>query len=199
MSRTPESSSPRPAPLRVDSDRYQHRFDVAIKYWRYAMISISSDPSSVIVLDDPDLVSLRAALGRNLDAPERGYELFVKDPTPELWVQPVGQGAKLLARGDFIKLKGGLNRIGFAGYVVHLPDPAAPIARFASLAPSREEIAEVLGIDISDLGDPDAVKVAHRELVLRFHPDRSGGDPGHLSRFHEVQTCFDAWKRSLVD
>lgn len=195
LARTPGFAS-RPAPLRVDSDRYQRRFDVALKFWRYAMVSFGGDESSVVVLDDPELGTLRAALGRNLEFPERGYELFVKDPSPELWVQPQGQGAKLLSRGDFVKLKGGGNRIGFAGYVVHLPDPAAPIARFALQPPTMSEIAEVLGLELSELADPDAVKAAHRELVRRFHPDRHGGDPGHLSRFHEVQTCFDAWRRS---
>lgn len=192
------SVSPKPAPLRVDSDRYQRRFDSALKFWRYSMISVGSDLSSIILLDDPELASLRFALTRNLDAPERGYELFVKDPTPELWVQPSGHGAQLLSRGDFIKLKGNGNRLGFAGYLVHLADPAVPIARFATQPPTRPEIAEILGLELSDLEDPDAVKSAHRELVLRFHPDRHSGDPGHLSRFYEVQACFDAWKRSLV-
>jgi hypothetical protein len=198
VARTPGGtpySSPRPAPLRVDSDRYQRRFDNALKYWRYAMISIGSDDSCVVVLDDPDLAPLRAALGRNLENPERGYELFVKNPDPELWVQPAGQGAKLLSRGDFVKLKGGGNRLGFAGYVVQLPDPAAPIPRFGTLSPTPGEIAEVLGVDTLELDDPDVVKSAHRELVLRFHPDRHGGDPGHLSRFYEVQACFEAWKK----
>jgi hypothetical protein len=196
--RTPTSAAPaRPAPLRVDSDRFQARFDVAIKHWRYAMITIGGDDGAVITLDDPDLVSLRAALGRNLEQPDRGYELFVKDPTPEMWVQPTGAAARLLARADVVKLRGAGNRIGFAGYVVHLPDPAAPIPRFGPRQfPTMAEVADVLGLPDHHLADPDIVKARYRELVLRFHPDRHDGDPGHLSRFLEIQACFDLWKRT---
>lgn len=190
-------SAPRPAPVRVDSDRFQARFDIAVKHWRYAMMTIGGDDSSVIVLDDPDLGSLRAALGRNLDQPDRGYELFVKDPGPDLWVQPTGSGARLLARADVVKLRGAGNRLGFAGYVVQLPDPAAPVPRFGPRqTPTRAEISDVLGIPENQLADTDLVKSRYRELALRFHPDRHDGDPGHLSRFLEIQSCFDVWKRS---
>ncbi|MEQ1507816.1 MAG: DnaJ domain-containing protein, partial [Myxococcota bacterium] len=192
-------ASPRPAPLRVDSDRFQARFDVALRFWRYAMLTIGGDDKSVIGLDDPELAPLRAAIARNLDQPDRGYELFVKDPTPELWVQPAGAGAQLLSRGQVVKLRGPGNRIGFWGYVVQLPEPAAPIPRFGPRhVPTPYEIADVLGVREHELSDLDAVKSAYRELVRRFHPDRHDGDPGHLSRFLEIQTCFDAWKRTVA-
>jgi hypothetical protein len=195
--RTPGGSSPRPAPLRVDADRYQARFDVAIRHWRYAMITIGADPASVVVLDDPDLSTLRAAIGRNLEQPDRGYELFVKDPTPELWVQPANGAAKLLARGDVIKLRGSGSRIGFAGYVVNLPDPAMPSPRFGPRqVPTGAEIAGVLGLDEVDLDEADRVKAAYRDLARRFHPDRHDGEPGHVSRFLELQVCFNAWKKA---
>jgi hypothetical protein len=195
---TPSGASSRPEPLRVDSDRFQSRFDVAIRYWRYAMVTIGSDSRSVVVLDDPDLAHLRAALGRNLDQPERGYELFVRDPTPELWFQPQGGApAKLLKKGDVVKIRGPGNRLGFAGYVVRLPEPVAPAPRFGPRqVPTDEEIADVLGIPVADLEDAEQVKTAHRELVRRFHPDRHDGDPGHVSRFLEIQVCWDAWRKA---
>lgn len=194
---TPSGGARRPAPARVDSDRFQARFDVAIRHWRYPMVTFGTDRSSVVVLDDPELAGLRAAITRDLEHPERGYELFVKDPTPEMWVQPAGGAARLLARGDMIKLRGGGNRLGFHGYVVQLPEPAGPIPRFGPRqVPTDAEIASVLGVRPQDLGDADEVKAAYRELARRFHPDRHDGDPGHLSRFLEIQVCFDAWKRA---
>lgn len=194
---TPGGASPRPAPLRVDADRYQARFDVAIRHWRYAMITIGSDPASVVVVDDPELATLRAAIGRNLEQPDRGYELFVRDPTPELWVQPANAGAKLLKRGDVVKLRGSGNRIGFAGYVVNLPEPAVPSPRFGPRqVPTEGEIAWVLGLELGDLDDAERVKAAYRDLARRFHPDRHDGEPGHVSRFLELQVCFSAWKKT---
>lgn len=195
--RTPGPLPRRPAPLRVDSDRFQARFDIAIKYWRYVMITFGGDAGSIVVLDDPELGSLRAAIGRNLEQPDRGYELFVKDPTPDLWVQPAGAAARVLARAEVVKLRGPGNRIGFAGYVVSLPDPAAPVPRFGPRqVPTVAEMADVFGLSAHQMTDADLVKSRYRELALRFHPDRSDGDPGHLSRFLEIQASFSAWKRA---
>ncbi|MEQ1569711.1 MAG: J domain-containing protein [Myxococcota bacterium] len=189
------AASRRPMPLRVDSDRFQPAFDVAIKHWRYAMITFGGDDRSVVPLDDPELAPLRAALVRNLEQPERGYELFVRDPTPELWVQQRGAGAQILQKGAVIKLTGPGNRFGFAGYVVHLPEPAGPIPRFGPRTPPTElEIAAVLGLREHEVHNPDRVKLAYREQVVRFHPDKHGGEPGHLSRYLELQACMEALK-----
>jgi hypothetical protein len=186
----------RPMPLRVDSDRYQARFDVAIKHWRYSMITIGGDERSVIPIDDPEFATFRVALARNLEQPERGYELFVKDPGPEVWVQPLGESPRILDRGSVIRLRGPGNRMGFAGYLLHIPEPAAPVPRFGPRHDfSNAEIADVLGMREYDLEDHDQVKAVWKHLVQRFHPDKHDGEPGHLSRFLEIQACYDAWKR----
>jgi hypothetical protein len=186
----------RPKAQRPDADRYQDRLDVALKHWRYAMVTFGGDERAVVPLDDPDLAPLRAALVRNLDQPERGYDLFVRDPAPELWVQPAGEGVKMLDKGAVVRLRGPGNRIGFAGYVLHLPTPAAPVQRFGPRdPPTPQDIASVLGIAEQALDDADTVKSAYRDLARRFHPDRHDGEPGHVSRVLEIQACFDAWRR----
>ena len=186
-----------PAPRRPVQDRarFQEVFEVALNHWRYPMLTIGTDPSHVIVLDDPQLGSLRAALSRNVDSPERGYDLFVKDPGAELWVQPQGESPRDLAKGAVVRLKGAGNRLGFSGYVVELPAPARPVPRFGPReTPSSIDVAKVLGLGLLQLQDPGIVKARYRELARRFHPDRHDGDPGHLSRFLEIQACFDAWR-----
>ena len=176
--------SPGPAPVRVDSDRFQARFDMAIKHWRYAMMTIGGDESSVIVLDNPDLGSLRAALGRNLEQPDRGYELFVKDPTPDLWVQPSGSGARLLARAERGQAPRAREPARVRGLRGPAPDPAAPVPRFGPRqTPTRPRWPTCSGSARTSSADADAVKTRYRELALRFHPDRHDGEPGHLSRF----------------
>ncbi|MEZ4238761.1 MAG: hypothetical protein R3F59_21940 [Myxococcota bacterium] len=62
--------------------------------------------------------------------------------------------------------------------------------------PEPAEIAAVLGLDEDLLDDDERVKSAHRDLVRRFHLDRHDGEPGHLSRFLELQLCFAAWKKA---
>ncbi|HHO50106.1 MAG TPA: hypothetical protein ENK18_04350 [Deltaproteobacteria bacterium] len=183
-----------PAP--VDRGRFQEAFEIALLHWRYAMNSFGTDPGSVIVLSDPGLGSLRAAIGRNLEQPDRGYDLFVKDPGSGVWVQPTGEAATPLQRGAVIRLKGPGNRIGFGGYVVELPPPAVPVPRFGPHdVPDPESIASVLGLPPAALEDPGRVKAAYRALARLLHPDRHNGEPGHLSRFLEIKLCFEAWKR----
>lgn len=190
------AAPPPPAQSAAQRDRFQDPFEIALLHWRYAMNSFGTDPGSVIVLDDPALGSLRAALGRNLEQPDRGYDLFVKDPGPGLWVQPRGEEASALQRGSVVRLKGPGNRLHFGGYVVELPPPAVPVSRFGPHEiPSPASIQSVLGLPPGAIDDPAQVKAAYRALIRRFHPDRHDGDPGHLSRFLEIKACFEAWKR----
>ncbi|MBX2799755.1 MAG: J domain-containing protein [Myxococcales bacterium] len=178
----------------VDRARYQHAFDVALMHWQYAMVTIGTDPESVIVIDDPALEGLRAAIGRNLEQPERGYDLFVKDPGPRFWVRPAGEEVRALAKGDIVRLKGPGNLLGFQGYMVELPPPAVPTPRFSATEPPEDaEIADVMGVPLDRLNDRTLIKARYRALARRFHPDRHGGEPGHLSRFLELTACFDTW------
>ncbi len=188
------------APRRTAEERvrFQRAFEVALDHWRYAMLTFGPDPSNVIVTDHPDLEGLRAAISRNVDQPERGYDLFVKDPGADLWVQPAGDAPRELKKGAVVRLKGAGNRVGFAGFVVEIPLPARPVPRFGPReVPSFDDIAEVLGLSRIELGDPDRVKARYRVLARRFHPDRHDGDPGHLSRFLEIQACFDEWRNRV--
>jgi len=191
-------ASPADPPHRTSGarTRFQHDFEIALNHWRYAMVSFGTDRSGVIVLDDPDLGTLRAAIGRNLDRPDSGFDLFVKDAGPELWVQAPRESPQPLAAGAVVRLKGAGNRIGFWGYAVELPKPVVPTPRFGSrVTPAEEDVADVLRISRGKLGNEQMVKTAYRELMRRFHPDRHSGDPGHLSRFLEIQTCFSAWRQ----
>lgn len=186
----------RPQALRANSDKYQRRFDAAFRFWRYDKITIG-DHRAVIDLDEPELQAIRIAIGRNLEHPERGYDVFVKEPRPEFWVHPAGEHVRLVQRGDVVRLRGAGNRIGFAGFEVVLPEPAVPVSRFGPRqVPTSADIAEVLGLPEESLTDTDRVKAAYRDLVRRFHPDMHDGDAGHLSRFLELQVCFDAWKKA---
>ncbi len=184
--------TPRRGPM-PGSRRYERAFEVALRHWRYDMITFGGDEGAVLALDDPALTDLRAAIGRDPDQPGRGYDLFVKVPMPDLWAAPAGQGPTPLTPGAIVRLKGPGNQIGFGRYVVGLPAPTMPTARFsANQLPDRVDIAEVLSLSLAQLADPALTRARYLELVRRFHPDRNGGDPGHLSRFHEVQLCWDA-------
>lgn len=192
---TPPTAPGRTWVRRVQRDRWQRLFDAALLHWRYAMITFGGDERAVLHLDDPELASLRAAVARNLEQPERGYEVFVKDPTPSLWVEVAGQDRRQLGRGEVVKLRGPGNRIGFGPYAVELPPPAVPVPRFGPRqTPTRAEVAEVLGLRELDLLSSEIVKERYRALVRRFHPDRHDGDPGHTSRFLEIQAALRAWK-----
>lgn len=177
--------------------RYQNLFDVALRHWRYAMLTIGTDSKSTLVLDDPELADLRLAIARNPQHPERGYELFVKAAECNPWVAPDGQSVRPVDKGAVERLQGPGNRIGFGPYVVLLPEPVVPTPRFAPRQiPTKAEIADVLGVAELDLTDGEKVKTRYRDLARRFHPDRNSGDPGDTSRFLEIQTCFDAWRQS---
>lgn len=174
-------------------DRYQDPFDSALRHWRYEMVTFGSDERSVIEVDDPELAGLKAAILRKPDQPDRGYELFVKDPSGDLWVQPAGEPPRPLKKGDVVKLRGAGNRLGFGPYHVVLAEPVVVGPRFGPRdTPTPRQIAVVLGLPEHALADADRVRARYRELVRRFHPDRNDGDPGHLSRFLEIQACFDA-------
>jgi hypothetical protein len=178
--------------------RYQHLFEMALRHWKYAMLTIGTDPRSTLVLDDPELADLRLAIGRNPQHPDRGYELFVKAGACKPWVAREGGSVRPVDKGAVERLQGPGNRIGFGPYVVVLPEPIVPTPRFAPRqVPTRAEIADVLGVTEPELVDPEKVKTRYRELARRFHPDRNAGDPGDTSRFLEIQTCFDAWRQSV--
>jgi hypothetical protein len=178
--------------------RFQHLFDVALRHWRYAMLTIGTDPKCTLVLDDPELGDLRLAIGRNPQHPERGYELFVKAAACNPWVAPEGESVRPVEKGAVERLQGPGNRIGFGPYVVTLPEPVVPSPRFAPRqVPTKAEIADVLGVAELDLTNGETVKGRYRDLARRFHPDRHSGDPGDTSRFLEIQTCFDAWRQSV--
>jgi len=199
-SATPASSR-RNAPPRAwaggPPHRYQHLFEVALRHWRYTMLTIGTDPKCTIVIDDPELADLRLAIGRNPQHPERGYELFVKAAACSPWVALESESVRPVEKGAVERLQGPGNRIGFGPYVVVLPEPVAPTPRFAPRqVPTKAEIADVLGVPEPDLTDGDKVKARYRDLARRFHPDRNSGDPGDTSRFLEIQTCFDAWRQS---
>ena len=184
-----------PSARSADRSRFQIAFDHALLHWRYDMVTFGSDPASVIVLDDPSLASVKAALRRNIEQPHRGYDLFVKDPGAGLWVAPAGAPAEALARGAVVRLKGPGNRLGFGPYVVELPAPAVPTPRFSPEDPPQPvDIARILGLTVEDLDDEAQVKASHRSLVKRFHPDLHPDDQGHLSRFLEIQAAFEAWR-----
>jgi hypothetical protein len=98
-----------------------------------------------------------------------------------------------LSSGDRIMLPGGGHRLRFGGRVVVLPEPVAPTPRFTTrIRPTLADIADVLGAD--DLDDAAGVRNAYRVLVRRLHPDRNRDEPGHISRFHEIQACWDAYR-----
>ncbi len=188
------ASQPRQLPPSA-RDRYQRRFDLALRHWHYAMVTFGDDESAVIPVDDPEVAGLRAALSRNLTHPERGYDLFVRAPGPDLWVKVHGEAVQQLEAGDVVRLVGGGNRIGFHGYVVELAAPTIPVPRFTKKeTPTVEDIAEVLDLPVERLPEVDLVSARYRVLAHRFRPDRHTGEPGDLSRFLELKVCFDAWK-----
>jgi hypothetical protein len=202
----PRSSTPasarRASPSRTwtggPPHRYQHLFEVALRHWRYAMLTIGTDAKNTLVLDDPELAELRLAITRNPQHPDRGYELFVKAAACNPWLAREGGSVRPLDKGVVERLQGPGNRIGFGPYVIVLPEPVVPTPRFAPReVPSRAEIADVLGLSEIDLTDGEKVKARYRELARRFHPDRNSGDPGDTSRFLEIQTTFDAWRHSV--
>jgi hypothetical protein len=177
------------------SREYEARFRDALLHWKYSLVTFGGDPTSVLHLPDPALAKLRAAILRNLEQPDRGYEIFVKDADPDFWVQPRGEPVTWMQRGGAAKLRGAGNRLGFGRWVVELPEPTAVTARFGPRStPSREDVAAVLELTPEQLEDGELVKARHRELVRRFHPDRTKSDPGATSRFVEIQQAFDAWK-----
>ena len=189
--------TPFPARRRPPAERssFQPIFDHALKYWHYSMITFGSDPDSVIVVADPELAGLRAALGRNLAKPGRGYDLFVKNPGPDLWVKMSGEAVRMLRPGDTIHLNGPGNRIGFHGYVVELLAPIMPQPRFkAGYEPTDEEIGETLEVPVDRLADQTLVTARYLTAIRGLHPDHHEGNPGHLSRYLELKTCFDTWK-----
>ncbi len=180
-----------PAPSR----EYEPRFAVALRHWRYAMLTFGGDPSAVLHLEDPALARLRAAIGRNLDEPDRGYDLFVKDPDPDLWIAGPGELPRPLRRGEVLRIRGAGQTLGFAHYAVTLPPPGPITPRFGpGAAPTEQDIASVFELTSAELRDEDRVKSRHRELARRFHPDRTGNDPGPTSRFVELQQAWEAWR-----
>lgn len=182
-------------PPALTSKEYEPRMRAALLHWRYGMVTFGGDPNAVVHLPDPALAKLRAAILRNVDQPERGYELFVKEPDPDFWVQPAGEALRWLARGATVKLRGPGNVLGFGRWSLELPEPSAVTPRFGPrVSPTREAVAEVLELTSAELDDADVVKARHRELARRFHPDRTKSDPGATSRFVEIQAAFEAWK-----
>jgi hypothetical protein len=195
---TPPGAERRPPPRlppTLTSREYEPRLRGALLHWKYGMVSFGGDPASVVYLPDPALARLRAAILRNVDQPERGYELFVKEPEPDFWVQPRGEAVTWMSRGGATKLRGPGNVIGFGKWAVELPEPTVVTPRFGPRAvPSREDVAAVMELSPADLDDPELVRARYKELARRFHPDRTKSDPGATSRFVELQVAFDAWK-----
>ncbi len=144
-------------------------------------------------VNEPMLANLCAAIGRHLDQPDYGYDLIVKVPVPNMWVAPAGQGSRPLVPGSIVRLRGAGNRFGFGRYVVELPPPMVPLARFTTgPPPDRADIAEVLGLSYNQLADPSITRSRYLNLVDRFSPDLNESELGHLSRLREVQACWDA-------
>lgn len=190
-----ERAEPPRQPPALLSREYEARLRGALLHWKYSLVTFGGDPTSVVYLPDPALTRLRAAILRNLDQPERGFEVFVKDPDPDFWIQARGEPVAWMQRGGAMKLRGAGNRLGFGRWVVELPEPTAVTPRFPPRAtPTREDVAAVLELELSALEDAELVKARYRELVRRFHPDRTKSDPGATSRFVEIQQAFDAWK-----
>lgn len=194
--RTPPTLKPRSVRQGPDR-RYEPRFVLALLHWRYAMITFGGDARAVLHLEDPSLERLRAAIGRNVDSPDRGYELFVKEPTPDLWVAAPDEEPRALARGQAVRVRGG-HTLGFGVFAVTLPEPVAVTPRFGPAhLPTIADVASVFELTLAELRDEGRVKSRYRELARRFHPDRTGNDPGPTSRFVELQQAFEAWKSGL--
>ena len=200
--RTSSARSHRRAPaaprqlLPAQRTRFQSIFDHAIRHWRYEIMTFGTRNDNVIVTDDPELDGLRVALRRSLTNPERGYELFVRDSGPELWVKARGAAVRYLYEGDSAKLTGLGHRIGFYGYVVELPAPAAPVPKFTpSRPPTVEEISVTLDIPEDRLHEHKLVRARYAAYSLVFQPDSGRRpDPGHESRLLELKVCFQTWE-----
>ncbi len=169
------------------------QLQIAVAHWRYADLTLGASDRAVVRLTEPSLARAAVMLSRDLDRPEAGFQLRVLHPGP---------GTALAAPGelDFVRLdaasqrripEGGY-RLRIGGHVLPIPAPVAPTPRFSSRTkPSIAEILEVFDLGPHDLEDAAIVKARYRELVRRFHPDRHT-NPGHTSRFLEVQACWSA-------
>jgi hypothetical protein len=179
-----------PSGLAPADERASERFRIALCHWRYRVVTFGGHPNAVLRFAEPELSPLRAALVRELDAPD-GYRLMALVPAADLAVARRGSGIFVpLSAGDLIQLPGGGHRLRFGGVQVVLPEPVAPTPRFsARVRPTLSDVADVFGLD--DLDDPTVVRARYRELVRELHPDRNREDPGHTSRFHEVQACWE--------
>jgi hypothetical protein len=189
------SAPPSKQPPALPSREYDARLRAALLHWKYSLVTFGGDPTSVVYLPDPALTKFRVAILRNVDQPDRGYELFVKEPDPDFWVLARGERVVWLQRGASLRLKGPGHRIGFGRWAIDLPEPQIVSPRFGPRAVlTREDVAAVFELDPDQLGDAELVKGRHRELARRFHPDRTKSDPGATSRFVELQQAFEAWK-----
>lgn len=169
------------------------QLQIAVAHWRYADLTVGSSPRAVVRLTEPAFARAALMLSRDLDRPEAGFQLRVLHPGP---------GTALAAPGelDFARLDASSQRridkpgyrLRLGGHVLPIPAPIAPTPRFSSREkPSIAEILEVFDLGPHDLEDAAVVKARYRELVRRFHPDRHA-NPGHTSRFLEVQACWAA-------
>ena len=185
--------------------RFQPAFEHAIHHWDYANITMGTATGSVIVMDDPELQGLAVMVRRRVASPQKGYQLVVQDPGPELWLKEHGEAVRYLDRGDRVRLMGGGHRIGMHGYVVELPAPVRPTPRFGpDNPPTLEDVSETLGVPLQRLKDARLVKARYEAFSLAFQPNQpsnattivgTGGrvDPGDMSRYRELKACFEAW------
>lgn len=66
---------------------------------------------------------------------------------------------------------------------------------------SKRDYYEVLGVDRT--ADADTIKKSYRRLAMKYHPDRTQGDPASEEKFKEIQAAYaclsDEQKRAVYD
>lgn len=69
------------------------------------------------------------------------------------------------------------------------PERRDPSSRF-----SREERRALSALGLGEAADKAAVRKRYRQLLLRYHPDRNGGDRTHEKRLGEVIEAYQRLK-----
>lgn len=181
------------------SFHYEAMVRVALTAWRYGRITVGGGSGAVVRLPDPELADLRLVLLRNLGAPSRGYGLMLLNPGPGVWLRAAGERVfRPLQAGARLRLSGPGNRLRLGRHELLLPTPVLPRVRFGGRSkPTPEDLAQVFNLELEDLRQPERIRERYRELVRLLHPDRNGEDPGHLSRFLEVQACWQAHQERM--
>ena len=180
--------------------RIERRLRTALQHWRYAELTLGTDPESTIPIDDPTLGSVKLLFSRDPDEPRNGLHLEALE-VGEFGVRHTGlTGHRFhpLSPGDRTSFERPGHRLKIGPYEVVVPGPVNPSPRFADrTVPSLQDILEVFELDASALSEPDRIKARYRELARRFHPDRTRGDPGHASRFVEIRACWAEWEARM--